>query len=246
MTMYKKLDSWHSAHLDKDMPIVRYGESGAPMLFFPTAAADYLEYERFQLIDAIEPYIEGGLVSVFSIDSVNKDAWLNEAIAPAERARLQVAYDRYVSEEVVPYIEQACQTPGIGITTTGASFGAFHAMNTLLKHPQQFSGTIAMSGCYDIRSCCDGYHDENVYFNNPVEFIPNLEDHELLEEMRKARITIVTGQGAYEHPDYSKEMARVLETKGIPVTLDLWGEDVKHDWPWWERMLHHYIPTYFA
>jgi len=244
--MYRKLDSWQSPHLDKEMPIVRYGESGAPMLFFPTAAADYLEYERFRLIEAMEPYIEGGLVSVFSIDSVNRDAWLNEDIEPAERARLQVAYDRYVSEEVVAYIEKECRTPGIGITTTGASFGAFHAMNTLLKHPRQFRGTIAMSGCFDIRSCCGGYHDENVYFNNPVEFVPNLEDHCLLEEIRATRITIVSGQGDYEHPDYSREMAGILEDKGIPVTLDLWGEDVKHDWPWWERMLHHYIPTYFA
>ncbi len=244
--MQKKIDKWQSPNLSKEMPIVRYGDTGAPLLFFPTAAADYLEYERFKLIDAIEPYINGGLVSVFSIDSVNKDAWLNEEIEPAERARLQVAYDRYVSEEVVSYIEDACETPGIGITTTGASFGAFHAMNTLLKHPEQFSGTIAMSGCYDIRSCCDGYHDENVYFNNPIEFVPNLVDEELLEKIRATRITIVTGQGDYENPDYSKAMAATLEDKGIPVDLDLWGLDVKHDWPWWERMLHHYIPTYFA
>lgn len=244
--MYKKTDSWKSPHLDKEMPIVRYGESGMPLLFFPTAAADYLEYERFNLMDAIAQFIDGGLICAFSIDSVNKDAWLNEDIHPSERARLQVAYDRYIRDEVVPYIEHACKTPGIGITTTGASFGAFHAMNALCKHPDVFSGSIAMSGCYDIRNSCDGYHDENVYFNNPVEFVPNLEDATILEQLRQARITIVTGQGDYENPDYSKEMAGVLEGRDIPVNLDLWGHDVKHDWPWWERMLNHYIPTYFA
>ncbi|MCB9830911.1 MAG: esterase [Planctomycetes bacterium] len=228
------------------MPIVRYGDYGAPMLFFPTAAADYLEYERFQLIDAIGRYVDDGLVTIFSIDSVNKDAWLNEDIHPAERAALQVRYDRYVRDEVVPYIESECQTPGIGITTTGASFGAFHALNALLKHPTHFSGTIAMSGCYDIRSCCDGHHDENVYFNNPIEFVPNIHDPALLEALRKTRISIVTGQGDYENPEFSKNIAGVLQQKGIPVNLDLWGHDVKHDWPWWERMLNHYIPTYFA
>lgn len=244
--MKRKLDGWQSPNLAKEMPIVRYGDYGAPLLFFPTAAADYLEYERFRLIDAISRYIDEGLVTVFSIDSVNKDAWLNEEIHPSERARLQVMYDRYIRDEVVPYIEKECETPGIGITTTGASFGAFHALNTMLKHPDVFTGTIAMSGCYDIRSCCDGYHDENVYFNNPIEFVPNITDADLLAKLKNTRISIVTGQGDYENPEYSKNMAGVIQRQGIPVNLDLWGFDVKHDWPWWERMLNHYIPTYFA
>ncbi|MEE9394345.1 MAG: alpha/beta hydrolase-fold protein [Planctomycetota bacterium] len=241
----RTLDSWSSSHLDMDMPIVHYGEGGTPILFFPTAAADYLEYERFRLIDSIAHFVKDGLISIFSIDSVNKTAWLNEEIDPAERARRQVGYDRYVREEVVPYIHHACPIDK-KITTTGASFGAFHAMNTLLKHPDVFGGTISMSGCYDIRSCCDGYHDENIYFNNPVEYLPNIEDENILAQIREAKITVVTGQGDYENPDYSKEMAAALEAKGIPANLDLWGEDVKHDWPWWNRMLNHFIPEHLG
>jgi len=244
--MERKLSKWHSPNLEREMPIVRYGSFGMPMLFFPTAAADYLEYERFKLIEALSEYIDAGLVTIFSIDSVNKDAWLNEEIAPAERATLQVKYDRYISDEVVPWIREESQTPDIPIVTTGASFGAYHAMNTMLKHPDLFSGTIAMSGCYDIRRSCDGYHDENVYFNNPIEYIPNLEDEELLKQIRGTRITIVTGQGNYENPDMSKEMAGILEAKNIPANLDLWGEDIPHDWPSWEKMLKHFIPVYFS
>ena len=44
-----------------DMPLVAYGHAGYPLLMFPTAAADYLEYERFYLIDAIKDFIERGL-----------------------------------------------------------------------------------------------------------------------------------------------------------------------------------------
>jgi len=33
----------------------------------------------------------------------------------------------------------------------------------------------------------------------------------------------------------------VLAAKQIPHTLDLWGHDVNHDWPWWRKMLPHYI-----
>jgi Uncharacterized protein conserved in bacteria len=42
------------------MEIVVYGEWGRPLLMFPTAGADFLEYERFQMIDAISWYIENG------------------------------------------------------------------------------------------------------------------------------------------------------------------------------------------
>ncbi len=33
----------------------------------------------------------------------------------------------------------------------------------------------------------------------------------------------------------------VLAAKGIPAIVDEWGDDVNHDWPWWRRMLPHYL-----
>lgn len=244
--MKKTIDRWFSPNLGREMPIVRYGEFGLPLLFFPTAAADFLEYERFKLMDSIAHLIDSGIVSAFSIDSINKEGWLNKKIHPGERAWQQVLFDRYVVNEVVPYIYGVTKTPGIPITTTGASFGAFHALNETLKHPEIFTGVIAMSGVYDIRDSCDGYHDDNVYFNNPVEYVPNLCDGRILDDLRRCRITILSGQGNYEDPSASRAMAGMLEAKGVPVNLDLWGQDVAHDWPWWNKMLNHYIPKYFA
>ena len=45
--MRKHIEKWYSPSLHKDMEIVTYGHFGFPLLLFPTAAADYLEYERF-------------------------------------------------------------------------------------------------------------------------------------------------------------------------------------------------------
>jgi len=28
-----------------------------------------------------------------------------------------------------------------------------------------------------------------------------------------------------------------LEMKNIPAWIDIWGQDVNHDWPWWRKML---------
>lgn len=243
--MKKEVHWWYSPNLREHMPVAVYGDYGSPLLLFPTAAADFEEYERFQLIDAIAPHIESGRVKVYSINSINKQSWLNDQISPGDRAWRQVEYDRYVSEEVVPFIWDNCRTPGIGIATTGASFGAFHAANTVFKHSDQFDTLIAMSGSYDIRPYCDGYYDDNCYFNNPVDYLARLDDHYHLPRLRNSRIIISTGQGSYEAPDRSKHPAGVLASKGIPHELDLWGYDVPHDWPTWRQMLNVYIPRLF-
>ena len=61
--MERRITGWFSHNLNAEMPLVAYGHSGQPLLMFPTAAADYLEYERFHLVDAIRPLIESGKIS---------------------------------------------------------------------------------------------------------------------------------------------------------------------------------------
>ena len=58
--MERRTTAWFSPNLNTEMPLVAYGHAGQPLLMFPTAAADYLEYERFHLVDAIKPHIERG------------------------------------------------------------------------------------------------------------------------------------------------------------------------------------------
>ena len=63
--MEKSFNSWYSPALNKEMPIVSYGHYGFALLLIPTAAADYLEYDRFQLINALSPQIEAGKLRVY-------------------------------------------------------------------------------------------------------------------------------------------------------------------------------------
>ena len=68
--MERRTTSWFSPNLQMEMPLVGYGHSGQTLLMLPTAAADYLEYERFYLVDAIKPFIEHGKIRAYSINSV--------------------------------------------------------------------------------------------------------------------------------------------------------------------------------
>ncbi len=243
--MHREIHHWHSPRLDKNMEVAVYGHYGFALLMFPTAAADYLEYERFGVIDALAPFIDAGKVKVFSINSINNESWLNKHMHPRHKAIRHQQFNGYVAEEVVPFIRTHCQGH-VPIITTGASFGALHGANTLFRRPDLIDGCIAMSGCYDLTEYTDGYWDEDVYFNSPISYLPKLHDEHILNQLRaKRHIHFVSGSGAYEMPSSSEDMGRILASKGIPHEIDIWGPDVNHDWPWWRKMLPHYLGSRF-
>src|SRR5690242_21871290 len=102
--MNRYLTSWYSPSLDKDMPVAVYGHYGFALLLVPTAAADYLEYERFQLLDALAPQINAGKLKVFSINSINNESWLNNNMDPRHKVIRHQQFNEYVYEEVIPFI----------------------------------------------------------------------------------------------------------------------------------------------
>lgn len=241
-SLSRRIDTWSSPTIGLEWSVVTYGEAGHPLLIFPTAAADFLENERFFLIKSIEPYIFQRRVQVFSIESINKHSWMDDQLPVAEKARRQALYSRYVEDEVVPFIRERNGNPQGRIAVSGASFGGFHASNAIFRRPELFDVLIAMSGFFDLeRSYLQGYSDDNCYFNNPAWYLRDL-GGERLDLLRNAvSLNIVTGQGQWEHPELSTDFSRFLDSKGIPHNLDLWGHDTPHDWPSWRKMLPYYI-----
>jgi esterase/lipase superfamily enzyme len=162
---------------------------------------------------------------------------------PAHKAIRHQQYNRYIVEEVVPFIHNHSKGL-VPIITTGASLGALHAANSFFRRPDIFSGTIAMSGSYDLKSYSKGFYDDNVYFNSPVDYLPHWGDNYMLEKMRKGKIIIASGQGDYEDPNASRRLSDILHSKGVNHWLDLWGHDMKHDWPTWRQMLPFFLSKF--
>ena len=243
--MKRSLTSWYSPSLQKEMPVAVYGNYGFAVLLIPTAAADFLEYERFQLMDHLAPYINGGKIKVFSVNSINNESWLNNEMQAEHKAIRHNQFNEYIFNEVVPFIRNntSWDTP---IITSGASFGALHSMNLFLKRPDIINGVIAMSGVYDLTEYTKGFFDDQVYFNSPIHYIPNLTNHEVLEQIRRSRhIHILSGGGEFEDPNAAQAFSGVLYNKGIDYELSLWGNEWKHDWPTWRAMLPLFIDTRF-
>ncbi len=243
--MHRNIDGWHSPSLDKHMDVVIYGHYGFALLLLPTAAADFLEYERFQLIDSISDFINRGKVKVFSINSINAESWLHPTMMPHHKAIRHQQFNHYVFTEVIPYIRfhTSHETP---IIVAGASLGALHAANLFFHRPDLINGVIAMSGVYDLSTYTKGFWNEDVYFNSPIHYLGNLDNHDILQQMRASpHIHLLSGSGEYEDPDASRALSALLGQKSIPHELDIWGGDMRHDWPTWRAMLPHYLGTKF-
>lgn len=224
---------WYSHNLGKDLEMLVYGHQGYPVLIFPSSQGRYYESKDFGLIESVRWFVEQGFVQIFCIDSVDAYSWYNKSIHPAQRVTNHIWYDKFVYEELVPSIRWNTQTGKVVVA--GASFGGYHATNFAFKHPDVVSHLFSMSGAFDIRMFLNGYYDDNVYFNNPVDFVPGL-NHPDIWQMK---IILGTSEWDICRPD-NEHLSYLLNQKNIPHWLDMRGW-VQHDWNLWKEMFPHYL-----
>jgi len=239
----RHLFGWKSPRLGLHMPIVRYGHWGPAILLFPTAGGDFLEAERMFFIKAIEPALFAGKLQVFSIDSINPYAWTSKLPIP-HKARNTALYSGCVEEEVVPYIRNILNNPRARIGAMGASYGSFFAANAFFRRPDLFDTLVGMSGFYDLEAGgeLEGFFNNDVYFNNPTSFVPNLPEGETMNLLRHhSQIHLLSSVGQWERPHFTHQFSDVLSRRGIPHNKDIWGHDMPHDWTTWRAQVRHYV-----
>ena len=219
------------------MELLIFGHGGARVLVFPTSLGRFFDWEDRGMMVAMREHLEKGWIQMICVDSVDGESWYNKQIPPAQRALRHLQYDRYLLTEVLPLTAE--RNPNPFIITTGASFGAYHAVNFALRYPHLVGRAIGMSGYYDITRWTGGYSDDNVYYNNPQDFIVNEYEPARLEALRLIDVIIAIGQddSALEN---NKHLSSVLWSKDIWHALRIW-DGFAHDWPIWQQMLPLYI-----
>ncbi len=239
--MYTEYHSWVSPSIGKEMRLKVYGHYGRPMLVFPCAGGTVHEFADFGMLDVVREHIEAGRVKIFCIDSLDNETFLKKDGHMGDNVFRHQAYESYVIHEVIPFIKNSCKGD-VKVAVTGNSLGAFHSLNFLLKHPDVFDACIALGGVYTLKHMVGDYWDNNVYFNSPLDYLPSLDNEELLNKIRRTKIIVCTGQGPWEYPNDTKRLKEIFREKGISAWVDLWGHDVDHDWPWWKIMLKYFLP----
>ncbi len=231
--MYEHYHRWYSPSLSRDIEVLAFGSRGYPVMLFPTSMGHFSENKDFKLIDSVAWFIEEGLVKIYCPDGIDASSWYNKSIHPAQRVMNHIWYDNFLLTELVPLMQRET---GVGrVATAGCSFGGYHATNFAFKHPDVTKYVFNMGAAFDIRDQLDGYYDENVYFNNPPDFIPNAQSSYFND------MFVVLGTGTNDMCwDANERMASVLRNKGINHWLDV-RQNAQHDWPAWREMFPHYL-----
>lgn len=232
--MNREYHKWNSRELYRDMEMLVYGHAGFPTLVFPTSRGRFYEYEDNAMVATLAGKIEACEIQLFCVDAVDAESWYNRGTHPHWRVVRHVQYENYILNEVIPYIRW--RTGSHQLTATGCSFGAYHAMNLTLRHPEPIGYCVAMSGAFDMHPFLDGYYDNDCYFNCPVDFVPNLNDPSLLHRFGNGtKLVLAAGEWDICLGE-NLRMSGILHAKGIPHMLDIWGNRAKHDWPLWREM----------
>lgn len=235
--MNREYHKWTSPALGRDMELMIYGHSGARVLVFPTSKGRFYEWEDRGMMNTLGDQLERGWLQIACVDSVDAESWYARWRHPGERVWRHLQYEQYLLDEVLPLMWHKNQNPFL--ITTGASFGAYHAVNFALRHPFLVSRTLGMSGIYSVDAWTDGYHDDNIYYNSPCDFIPNEHDWARLEALRRMDIILAVGRDDGLR-DNSERLSTALWNKGIGNALRLW-DGWSHDWPYWHKMVALYI-----
>jgi esterase/lipase superfamily enzyme len=228
-----------------------FGEVGLPLLVFPSNAGVAHEWQRGGMIEALAPLLAAGRMKIYCPET-NVSRTFSGHGSLDERVTHLRAYERFVLDTLVPFIQRDCghdgRAPALPMVTTGCSVGALYASLFVLKHPEIFSRALCLSGRYRAsRFFGDSVDHPEVYFNDPLAFVPNLEGSALQRVRQRVHLTVVVGRGAHEHgciPE-TAELGRWLHHKGIPNHVAFWGEDSAHTYPWWQKQAFHYLRQMF-
>ena len=242
--MKRAYHNWFSPCLQRDMELLVFGHAGIPVLFFPTRTARFYDYEDWQVIDALQRKIEAGALQVFCLDSIDRESFYSKSIHPSARIIRHLQYEQYVLHEVLELVKTL--NPHPSLIAAGCSLGAYHAANIAFKYPTIFHKVVGLSGRYDLTTqmehfedLFEGYRDENIYYNMPGQFIPNLQDQELIRQLKALEIIFVVGEKDV-FLDNNKLLSEALWQKGIWNALHIWDGE-SHKARYWKYMVQLYL-----
>ena len=233
MAIHEEFHKWYSPAIGREFEMLVFGHSGQPVILFPTSKGSYYQNKDQGLIATAGWFLEQGMVRIYCPESIDGLSWYNKSVPPAIRAYNHDCYDRLIREEVVSRAQN--ETGHARMAMAGCSFGGYHAVNFSFRHPQLCSYCFSMSGAFNIRQFVDGYYDDNIYFNNPVDFIPNDNDPALWN------MGIILGTAEYDICKADNEcLSNILRQKNIQHWLDI-RPHANHDWPVWKEMFPDYL-----
>lgn len=237
-----------SPALGRKVHLWAYGHYGPPVIAFPSAAGFAHEWDKQGMLDVLAPLIRGGRMKLYCPESNVSEVWTVKDAPLAPRMAKHRAYEQFVLDTLVPWIRDDCRWQTAPITAVGCSLGGTYAALFALKFPDTFRQILSMSGRYLMTALTGGDNSQELYFNNPLAFVPGLQGEHLDRVRKNTHLTLVCGRGKWEEGCIEETIAlgELLQHKQIPSQTDIWGRDSRHDWDWWQKQVSLHLPRLLA
>jgi esterase/lipase superfamily enzyme len=223
------------------MELLIFGYAGAPVLVFPTSMARFYEFEDRGMVGELHDRLEYGHLQLYCVDSVDSESWYNYGASAWWKGERQSQYDRYLTDEVIPLINNK---NGNGfLITTGASFGAYQAVNFAFRHPDMTRKVVAMSGRYNMHAYTGETSELNVYYNSPLDYIGGVgwDNGSYVYNLQRQEIYLTVGEyDLWVCKNETYQLNHLLNMKGIGNRVDVWSGS-EHDWPLWRWQITNYL-----
>lgn len=226
-----------SASLGQYMRIRAYGSGrGRPILGFPTSAGDEGEYEYVGFLRGFEQALSDESITLYTLPTVDQEALLDNRKAPLERVKRLAAYSAFVHSELLPEVRGSL-TADMSFGVVGCEMGAYHAVNTLARYPQDVTHCWAFSGDYDVARFMDrDFEGHDFWFHNPLHFLqaPNSRDRAALRRC-EVRLFVARGQEADERLSY--ELCGLFRNADASCKVDNSGIIGEDRWACWSYLM---------
>lgn len=231
---------WHTQYLSRDFEMLVFGNSGYPVVLFPTLKGRYFENKDNGLIDSASGLLNSGKIRIYCPDGIDEQSWCNYSISPADRIKTHLAYERVILNDVIEFakFESGSKT----VAVAGCGFGGYHALNIAFKYPDKIKSLICMSGLYGIKDHIFGYSNDNSYFNSPLDYMPNLTDEWYLDRIKKMRIILGVGENDFAIEE-NAQMSSILASKNIEHKFDV-RIQATHSWNLWKEIFPEYLSLF--
>lgn len=220
--MEKKHLKWNSPSLGKYISFDVYGNGGTPILLFDGFPQYASHQYRETLLSGLKLQIENGYNLIYCLNLPSESDIMNIEIEPSGRLISYNFFEEFILDEVIPRIKKDSEIDYLILI--GVNSGCYHATNLMFKHPDKFNKLIAVCGPVDLRPFFGSYFSQDLYYNNPTEFLPNLNDEVILSSIRANDLRLVSTKYDEYHSQFSR-LSELLSNKYIDHHFDVWEEN---------------------
>ena len=92
--MIEHYHKWYSQFFDRDFEMLVFGETGIPIIVFPSTLGRYYTPKDLGFIHSLQELINSNKIKVYCPDSIVNQTWLNFNISPATTKYTKLNFDR--------------------------------------------------------------------------------------------------------------------------------------------------------